>query len=360
MTDVLSTLRLIRSENVGPRTFFSLVKKFGSPAEALRNIPQIASKNGRKITICSESEAEKELKNAEKLGINILSFEDEAYPEILKQTYDPAPILYYKGNLELLQKPSIGVVGTRNASANACSFTRKICAELARDEFIITSGLARGIDAEAHKATLETGTIAVVAGGLDKIYPPENEKLFHQIAEQGLILGENPPGTEPIARHFPQRNRIIAGLSSGVLVVEAAKKSGSLITADFAAREGREVFAVPGSPLDPRNSGTNYLLKNGAVLVESAQDIIENIGKTIEPKLFEISTEYEFEEEILVNVEEAKDEILAKLSSAPVDVDELARLSNFPISTVNEVLLELEITGQLSRTFGNKVSLRAA
>ena len=248
--NIIATLRLIRSENIGPRTFYMLVRKFGNPQNALDALPEIAAKGGKKaVKICPLKTAENELKATEKLGIKTLSFEDRNYPEHLTQIYDAPPILFYKGNLELINRKQIGIVGTRNASANGCSMTRKIAAEIGEAGLVVTSGLARGIDTHAHTAALENGTIAVVANGLDSVYPPENAKLFDEICEKGLVLTENPAGTSPQSRHFPARNRIIAGLSSGVLVVEAAKRSGSLITADFAAREGREIFAVPGSPL---------------------------------------------------------------------------------------------------------------
>jgi DNA processing protein len=360
--NIIATLRLIRSENVGPRSFYSLVRKFGTPQNALDALPEIAAKGGKKaVRICSQKDAETELKATKKLGINALIYSDAAYPDLLKQTYDAPPLLFYKGNVELLARKQIGVVGTRNASANGCSMTRKLAVELGEAGMVVTSGLARGVDTHAHKAALPTGTIAVVANGLDSVYPPENEKLFAEIAENGLIVSENPIGTNPQSRHFPQRNRIIAGLSSGVLVVEAATRSGSLITADYAAREGREIFAVPGSPLDPRCSGTNFLLKNGAVLVESARDIIENLGREIQPKLFEI--EDDFEEEMIFESDDLRqniqDEIFAKLSVSPVNIDELAQQTDVPIRLVNEILLELEIAGKLERSWGNKVRLLA-
>ena len=356
--NLISALRLIRSENIGPRTFFSLIEKFGSAQEALNNIPEIIAKSKRKIKICSVEAASIEIEKTQKLGVSILSFEDENYPQLLRETYDPAPVLFYKGNIDLLKKDGIGIVGTRNSSANGCAIARKLAEEIGDAGYTTISGLARGVDTEAHKASLATGTIAVVAGGLDSIYPPENKKLFEQIEERGLIIGENPVGTEPVARHFPQRNRIIAGLSVGLLVVEAAKRSGSLITAEYAAKEGREVFAVPGSPLDPRCSGTNYLIKNGACLVESIDDIIENLGKGHVPILKESESEYQ--EEITVDIESAKDEVVAKLSTSPIDVDEIAQQTELPIQAVNEVLLELELEGKLERSWGNVVSLRVA
>jgi len=356
--NIIATLRLIRSENIGPRTFYSLVRKFGTAQNALDALPDVASKGGKKaVRICSQKDAESEFYASKKLGISALIHNDAAYPELLKQTYDAPPLIFYKGNIKLAARKQIGIVGTRNASANGCAMARRLAAELGEAGYVVTSGLARGIDTHAHKATLGTGTIAVVANGLDSVYPPENEKLFEQVAEQGLILTENPIGTTPQSRHFPQRNRVIAGLSLGVLVVEAATRSGSLITADYAAREGREIFAVPGSPLDPRCSGTNFLLKNGAVLVESARDIIDNLSREIQPKLFEVEDEYE--EEIIFEETNLREEIFAKLSVSPVNIDELAQQTDAPIRLVNEVLLELEIAGKLERSWGNKVRLLA-
>jgi DNA processing protein len=273
-------------------------------------------------------------------------------------------VLFYKGNLNLLQSPQIAIVGTRNSSAAGLSITKKIAADLGASGFVITSGLARGIDTEAHKATLKTGTIAVVAGGLDVVYPPENKKLYDQIAESGLIIGENPIGTEPLARHFPQRNRIIAGLAKGVLVVEAAKKSGSMITADYALREGREVFAVPGSPLDPRASGTNYLIKNGAVLVEDASDIIDNLGKGLSPKLLDLREEepdfFEFDNTPQKPESANSNDFINFLSQTPVTPDELALRSGASISIINQTLLELEMDGKIERHIGGKVCLKVA
>lgn len=354
---LLASLRLIRSQNIGPKTFFSLIQKFGSADKALENIPEILAKSKRKITICSEADAQKEIDETKKLGISILAFDDDNYPDLLRQIYDPAPILFYRGNLDLLKKEGIGIVGTRNSSANGCAITRKLAAEIGEAGYVTISGLARGVDTEAHKHSLKTGTIAVVAGGLDSVYPPENAKLFNEIAEQGLIISENPIGTEPQARHFPQRNRIIAGLSVGLLVVEAARRSGSLITAEYAAKEGREVFAVPGSPLDPRCSGTNYLIKNGACLVEGVDDIINNLGKGMIPILKE--AEFEYEEEVLsFDSDDAREKILAKLSSSPSPIDSIAQQTELPIAVVNEIILELELDGTLERSWGNVVSLR--
>jgi len=363
MSDLISTLQLIRSENIGPRTFYMLVNKYGSPQNALAALPEIAAKGGkRQIKICPRDVAEKELNKTAKAKIKMLIYSDLAYPNLLTETYDAPPILFYKGNAELLRKEIIGMVGTRNSSAGGCAMARKLAIELGEAGVVVASGLARGIDAEAHKASLQSGTIAVVAGGLDTVYPAENEKLFKQIEEQGLLLGENPIGTSPQSRHFPQRNRIIAGIALGVVVVEAAKKSGSMITADYALREGREVFAVPGNPLDPRYSGTNYLLKNGAVLVENAEDVLQNMGAPKPGKLFEIHNDYESEltEAELPEIEDARGDIVGKLGLTPIGVDEIAQQTELPVSLVNEVLLELEIAGKIDRIWGNKITLKAA
>lgn len=358
MSELVNALRLIRTNSIGPRTFYSLIKKFGSADEALEYVGDKA---------CPQSKAEAEIAKAEKLRMHILLYTDLLYPEALRSTYDAPPILFYKGNPNLLSKSVIGVVGTRNSSAAGINVTRKICSELSENGYVVASGLARGIDTEAHKASLKTGTIAVVAGGLDVVYPPENKKLYEQIESEGLLLAENAPGTEPVARSFPQRNRIIAGVSAGILVVEAAKKSGSMITADYALREGREVFAVPGSPLDPRSNGTNYLIKNGAVLVESASDIIDNLGKGVAPQLLALREEqegvdYEVEAENAnaLTAEPAEvNSLISILSVTPITVDEIVLQTGQHVSRINQQLLELEMEGKIRRTIGNKVALVA-
>jgi DNA processing protein len=354
MSELINTIRLIRSSGVGPRTFYSLIHKFGSLDEALEYVGDKA---------CPREKAEKEIEQVSKLGIKILLHVDPAYPESLRSTYDAPPLLFYKGNISLFSQTSIAVVGTRNSSAAGINITRKICTELGEQGYVIISGLARGIDTEAHKATLKSGTIAVVAGGLDVIYPPENKKLYEQIAAEGLIIGENPAGTEPIARHFPQRNRIIAGAAAGILVVEAARKSGSMITADYGLREGREVFAIPGSPLDPRSGGTNYLIKNGAVLVENAADIIDNLGKGLAPQLLILREEEPILETVSIlsphEWSQSQDGIISILSVTPVSVDEIVQQTGQSVSSINQQLLELEMEGKVRRTIGNKVALVA-
>lgn len=351
-SDPISAIRLIRSEGVGPRSYYNLAEKHGSPKNAVAVLEEI----GRQVYSLQAAEAE--LESVKKAGAKILIHGEEDYPAPLANIYDPPPVLFCLGNIELLKMKSVGIVGTRNASANGLSLARNFAADLAKNGIVVISGLARGIDTEVHKASLK-GTIAVVAGGLDKVYPPENFKLFHDIAAEGLIVSENPFGVTAQARHFPQRNRIIAGLSDGVLVVEAARKSGSMITAAFAHREGRPVFAVPGSPLDPRSAGTNYLLRNGGVFTETAEDILKNLRPVEKlPKLCEEELEY-LGETLEASPETLRDRIISKLSHSPTSVDEVIQQSGANAAVVNEILLELEMKGQITRQYGNKVALAA-
>jgi len=273
----LSWLRLIRSENVGPATFRALVNEFGGAEAAIAALPMLSRRGGRahEIRLCTEAEAEAELEAAESLGASLVAIGEPGYPPALAQVDAPPPLLYAKGRLDLADIPIVAIVGARNGSAVGQKFTRQLATELALEGFVIASGLARGIDTAAHLAALEHGTIAVLAGGVDIVYPPENEDLQRAIGERGLLISERSPGFAPRGKDFPRRNRLISGISLGVVVVEAAERSGSLITARFAGEQGREVFAVPGSPLDPRSAGTNNLLKQGAGLVTCARDILE-------------------------------------------------------------------------------------
>ena len=276
----LNWLRLLRSENVGPVTFRQLINHFGGADKAIEALPHMSKRGGRAkpIKIYSLKDAERELNNAKKIGARLVALGENGYPPLLTQIDAPMPLLYVKGNLELVQHPIISIVGARNGSAIGQKFTRTIASDLAREGFIIASGLARGIDTAAHSASLETGTIAVLAGGLDITYPPENASLQEQIGDRGLLVSECPPGFKPRGQDFPRRNRIISGIAMAVLVIEAASRSGSLVTARFAAEQGREVFAVPGNPLDPRASGTNKLLKDGANFLTHAKDVIDVIS----------------------------------------------------------------------------------
>jgi DNA processing protein len=275
-TDPIDALRLIRSEQVGPMTFFRLVKFCGSVAKAIEMAPGISRRGGRKkpIVITPRAAAEREYEALTKFGAQIVMYGEEAYPRLLQYVPDAPPILTVRGHTHLFSHTNlIGVVGARNASTNGCMFAKKLAADVGAAGYATVSGLARGIDAAVHRGSLISGTIAVIGGGIDNIYPPENATLFAEIAASGAIISELPFGAEPHARSFPGRNRIIAGMSRGVLVVEASLKSGSLITAEFAHDYGRDVFAVPGSPMDPRCHGTNRLLKDGATMVESVSVI---------------------------------------------------------------------------------------
>jgi DNA processing protein len=354
-------LRLIRSENVGPITFFQLINRFGSAGNALEAIPKLARKGGRKrpIALCSVADAEQEFKTAKKLNAEILFYGDSLYPQLLTEIRDAPPILYAKGDTSLFHKPGIAIIGSRNASAGGRRLAQLFAQELGNEGYNIISGLARGIDSSAHQASLHTGTIAVMAGGIDIIYPSENKQLYENIADKGILLTENLPGIEPQARHFPRRNRLISGLSLGVIVVEAAPKSGSLITANFALDQGREVFAIPGSPLDPRARGTNNLLSQGATLVQSGRDVIEALKQnrtSIQeaPKQFKAP---EVQPPSEHDVEHARTELLSLLSPAPIALDELLRLSDITPNALFTVLLEFELAGKLERHPGNKVSL---
>jgi DNA processing protein len=269
---------LLRTPGIGPVTYRQLVARFGSAADALAAVPDLARRGGGKVPqLCSRDAAEREISRVEKLGAKWLALGQGLYPRLLAAMEDAPPLLTAKGNLGLLDREAVAMVGARNASAAACRFARGLAHGLGERSLVVVSGLARGIDSAAHDGALDTGTIGVVAGGIDIFYPPENEGRQTALYERGLVLAEMPPGTEPRARHFPYRNRIIAGLASGTVVVEAAPRSGSLITARLAAEAGREVMAVPGSPLDPRAQGCNQLIRDGATLIQNADDVIEAI-----------------------------------------------------------------------------------
>lgn len=262
-TQRLDWLRLARSEGVGPRTFHGLINRFGGARAALDALPDLAAARGRRVSLCSAQDAEREFEDARRLGVRLLASGEEDYPSRLLEIPGPPPILSVRGRVELLEAPSVGLVGARNASASGRKMAGRLAEGLGRAGYAVASGLARGIDVEAHRASLASGTIAVLAGGLDKPYPPENRALYDEIVEKGIAVSEMPFGLSPRGRDFPRRNRLISGLSLGVVVVEAARRSGSLITARLANEQGREVFAVPGSPLDPRCEGSNDLLREG-------------------------------------------------------------------------------------------------
>ena len=358
-------LRLIRSQNVGPRTFRALINHFGGARAALEALPGLARRGGAGAPrICSREEAEREIGAASSRGMALVAMGEADYPQRLAMIDDAPPLISLRGNAAVLTTPVIAIVGSRNASAAGIKITQILVAGLSEAGFAIASGLARGIDAAAHRTSAQSGSIAVLAGGQDKIYPAEHESLLESLLPSGAAISEMPLGWEPRARDFPRRNRLISGLALGVVIVEAAKRSGSLITARLAAEQGREVFAVPGSPLDPRAEGTNGLIKQGATPVTEAADIISVVEPIMrQPDLGQPSPEGELREP--ENGSEAggapeadeRARILSLLSPTPVSIDDLVRLSQSSPRVVRAVLLELEIAGKLERHGGGLVSL---
>jgi DNA processing protein len=357
----LDWLRLIRSDNVGPRTFRELVNHFGGARPALEALPGLARRGGAAgARICSQAEAEKELKAARARGVDLVALGESDYPPRLQMIDDPPPLLAVQGRIECLARPLVAIVGSRNASAAGMKFAARIARERGAAGYGIVSGLARGTDAAAHRASLETGTVAVLAGGLDRLYPEENTGLAEEIvASGGQLVTEMPLGWEPRARDFPRRNRLVSGMSLGVLVVEAARRSGSLITARLAGEQGREVFAVPGSPLDPRAEGTNRLLKQGAILVTEVNDVIETLAPIL-GRGFELPMEEPERDEPVAGGEPSDDDrgrIVGLLGPSPCSIDDLVRLSRASPAIVRMVLLELELAGRIERHGGGLVSL---
>jgi DNA processing protein len=363
--DLIDWLRLIRSENVGPVTFRNLLAHYGSARAALDALPELSKRGGRKrpVKICSRSRAERELADLDARGARVLALGSDAYPPALAAIDDAPPLLFVQGHEVLLQRPGVALVGARNASANGRRMARELGAALAADGYLVISGLARGIDAAAHAGALDGGTAAVMAGGIDIVYPPENEALYDEIAARGVLLAEHAPGTEPQARHFPRRNRLISGMARGVVVVEGAQRSGSLISARLAGEQGREVMAVPGSPLDPRSGGCNSLLKQGASLVEKPDDVRRVLRDHAAPGPAEhrddgfraTGTGGASPDEATLDA--ARREVTELMGSAPVAVDEIMRECQFSPSIVTMVLLELELAGRCERHPGNRVAL---
>lgn len=355
--DLIARIRLIRSASVGPVTYRQLIARFGSAEAALDAIPDLARRGGGKPpAIFPEQAARAEMAKVDRLGARYLVLGQGLYPSSLAELDDAPPLLIAKGDVRLLDRPLVAIVGARNASAAACRFARGLAHDLGGNGLVVVSGLARGIDSAAHDGSFETGTVGVIAGGIDVFYPPENEARQTTMFERGLVLAEMPPGTEPRARHFPYRNRIIAGLTSGTIVVEAAPRSGSLITARLAAEAGREVMAIPGSPLDPRAQGCNQLIRDGATLVQNAADVIE----AIQPSRTRVASPKFAYELPPANDEEASDAVEALLGPSPVPVDEVIRMSGASSGAVQMALLELDLAGRLERHAGNRVSLTAA
>ena len=378
--ECVDRLRLLRTRQIGPVSYSQLLSRFGSASAALEALPDLAGRaRGKPPQIPDAAQIAREMDAVAALGADYLYHDDPDYPGWLAQCDSAPPILIRRGRLEILARPAIAMVGARNASAAACRFAREIAADLAKAGYTIVSGLARGIDTAAHQGVLRTmpedvaATVGVIACGIDIAYPPENRALQDEMGERALVLAEQPPGTEPLARHFPYRNRIIAGLSQGTLVVEAAPRSGSLITARLAAEMGREVMAIPGSPLDSRSRGCNELIRNGATLVQSAADVIEQLtpfdgrirasdtGKGVsEPAaaLFPLAEERNGSDSGAAEPsDDERSAIVALVSRTAVSVDELVRQSGLPTGAVQMALLELEIAGRLDRHAGGRVSL---
>lgn len=357
----LAVLRLARSEGVGPRTFSELLKRYGKPQRVLEALPELAKRGGRRtpLKICPVANAEKELASAGKIGAHLLTFGSPAFPVLLSEIDPPPPLIYVLGNPAVLARQTIAIVGARNASAGGRKLAEDIAGGLGAQGFVVVSGLARGIDTAAHVGAVQTGTVAVLAGGVDNVYPPENAKLHARITETGAIVSEMPPGFAPLARHFPQRNRIISGLSLGTVIVEAAIGSGSLITARQALEQNREVFAVPGSPLDPRSRGANDLIRQGAMLTESAEDVLavlQSRPRRQPPSAPapQLSLTLDASD---ADLEAARKALIDLLSPTPVEVDELVRQSGLPSESILTVLLELELAGRLRRSAGQRVAL---
>jgi DNA processing protein len=365
----LACLRLIRSDNVGPVTFRELINHFGGAEPALAALPELSRRGGRQsIRICPPAQARAELEAADRIGARPLFTIEPGYPPALAALEAPPPLLYVKGDIGLLARPMVAIVGARNGSGAGQKLARLFASRLGRAGYVIASGLARGIDAAAHEAALETGTVAVLAGGLDNIYPPEHAELQRRIGERGCLLSENPPGFVPRAQDFPRRNRIISGVALGVLIVEAARRSGTLITARAAADQGRVVFAVPGHPLDPRAEGTNRLLKDGATIATEPEDVIEALAPMLArpPARSPGGAQEAGPAEITVAsaadaapqlAPEDRARLLAALGPAPVDVDELVRATGLPVRALQIALIELALAGRIERHGHQLISL---
>ncbi len=357
MAEAASRLRLLRTAGIGPVSYRQLIARFGDAEAAIAALPMLAARGGgRAPQVADRSAIDREIAATARAGGRYLFLDDPDYPRLLAETDTAPPALILRGDTALLGRPCIAIVGARNASASACRFARQLGYELADAGTTVVSGLARGIDTAAHVGAIGGGTIGVIASGIDIAFPPENAALQEDVATRGLLIAEQPPGTEPRARNFPSRNRIIAGLAIGTVVVEAAPRSGSLITARLAAEAGREVMAVPGSPLDPRAQGCNLLIREGATLVQTAADILEQI------RPFDLrSVRTPVDGYAGPPSEDASDRdrhaITALLGPVPVGVDELVRQSHLSPAIVQTVLLELELAGRLERHAGGRVSL---
>ena len=355
--DQRDRLRLIRTPHIGPVAFRHLMMRFGTAGRALEALPDLAARGGkRSFRPVDQHVVDKEIERVTKLGARYIFSTDPDYPALLAQAESAPPALILRGNLKLASRRCVALVGARNASAAACRFARELAHGLAQEGVVVASGLARGIDTASHHGAGLANTVAVIGSGIDVNFPPENADLQERIASEGLLITELPPGAEPLARHFPARNRIIAWMSLGTVVVEAAPRSGSLLTARLAGEEGREVMAIPGFPADPRAQGCNHLIREGATLVQNAQEIIEAIG-SIDPRSVRSRRDAFAPEPPSDLAETERSRILDLMSMSPVSIDELIRQSGLAPAPVQTALLELEIAGRLQRHAGGRVSL---
>lgn len=353
----IARLRLIRTPHVGPVSWHQLMRRFGTAEAALDALPGLALRGGGgKPRIASTEIAEREMARVAELGARHVFSDDVDYSPLLREVEAPPPVLIVRGDAAMLRRPCIAIVGARNASAIACRFARQLANDLAQRGVTVVSGLARGVDTAAHVGALGGATVGVIASGIDIAFPPENAALQEKIATEHLLIAEQIPGREPLARHFPARNRIIAGLAHGTVVIEAAPRSGSLITARRAGDYGREVMAVPGSPLDPRAQGCNMLIREGATLIQNADDVIEAIG-TIDERMAR-ETRSRFVATNAPSVDHVdRDAVASLLGPTPVAIDEVVRQSGQPPAAVQLALLELELAGRLTRHAGARISL---
>nr|WP_255554773.1 DNA-processing protein DprA [Sphingomicrobium sp. B8] len=348
---------MLRTPRIGPVTYRQLVSRFGSAGEALQALPELAARGrGKAPRPCDPTTAEAEADRVDAAGARYVGLGDDDYPPLLAQCDDAPPLLTVCGHIELFARPSVSIVGARNASAIGLRFARELAGAIGDEGRVVVSGLARGIDASAHIGSMASGTIAVIAGGIDVVYPRQHETLQAEVAEKGLLVAEMPPGTEPQARHFPNRNRIIAGLTAGTIVVEAAVRSGSLITARLAGEMGREVMAVPGHPLDQRADGCNKLIREGATLVRGASDVEDCLG-SIDRRMERVASGRDLFEGF-DEVEEVPASVVeGLLGPTAVGIDEVIRQSGLSAAQVQLALLELDLAGRLQRHAGGKVSL---
>jgi DNA processing protein len=356
----LDWIQLSQTDNVGPVTFKNLLTRYGSAKAAMAALPELSKKGGKPVAtkLFPRSQAEAHVARAKEFGAIFVAPGEKGYPSLLRNIYGAPALLCVSGRLELAEQNAVAIVGARNASALGLKFTRMVAHKLMEADIVVVSGLARGIDTAAHETSLAKGTAAVVAGGIDHFYPPENEKLQRAIAKDNLLITEMMPGTAPKAEHFPRRNRLISGMSRAVVVIEAAMRSGSLITARYALEQGREVFAVPGSPLDPRNEGCNKLIKDGANIISRIEDILEvlSLSSMGSAEVFLDSSDVTPDGETDYTETDRK-RVITLMSHTATDIDDIARESNLPVSAVLAIILELEVAGKALRSSGNRVVL---